>query len=66
MGPGIFGAEAVAQEHFDCSADKLRRTDCALIAATLPNPKKYSSKKPSSYIRKRRAQILRQMRLMGK
>jgi monofunctional biosynthetic peptidoglycan transglycosylase len=66
MGPGIYGAEAVAQEHFGCSADKLRRTDCALIAATLPNPNKFSSKKPSPYMRKRRAQILRQMRLMGK
>lgn len=65
MGPGIFGAEAVAQEHFNRTAEKLRRTDCALIAATLPNPNKYSSKNPSSYMRKRRQQILRQMRLMG-
>ena len=65
MGPGIFGAEAVAQEHFHCSAQKLRRTDCALVAATLPNPNRFSSKKPSPYMRKRRTQILRQMRLMG-
>ena len=66
MGRGIYGAEAVAQEHFNCSADKLRRSDCALIAATLPNPKKFSSKNPSPYMLKRRKQILRQMRLMGK
>ena len=38
MGPNIYGAEAVAQRHFGCSARKLRRSDCALIAATLPNP----------------------------
>ena len=65
MGPGIYGAEAVAQEYFSCSANELRRQDCALIAATLPNPKKFSSQNPSSYMRKRKKQILRQMRLMG-
>jgi monofunctional biosynthetic peptidoglycan transglycosylase len=65
MGPGIYGAEAVAQEHFGCSANELRRQDCALIAATLPNPIKFSSKNPSPYMLKRKKQILRQMRLMG-
>ena len=65
MGPGIYGAEAVAQEHFDCSALKLSRQDCALIAATLPNPNRFSSKNPSPYMLKRRKQILRQMKLMG-
>ena len=66
MGPGIYGAEAVAQQHFGKSANKLTRTDCALIAATLPNPNKYSSKHPSNYKRRRQSAILRQMSLMGK
>lgn len=65
MGPGIYGAEAVAQEHFNCTASELTRSNCALIAATLPNPNKFSSKNPSPYMLKRRKQILRQMRLMG-
>lgn len=65
MGPGIYGAEAVAQEHFNCAASELTRSNCALIAATLPNPNKFSSKNPSPYMLKRRKQILRQMRLMG-
>lgn len=38
MGDGIYGAEAVAQQHFNRTAKELTRTNCALIAATLPNP----------------------------
>ena len=66
MGLRIYGAEAVAQHHFGKSADGLTRSDCALIAATLPNPKRYSSKNPSPYMRRRQNDILEQMRLMGK
>lgn len=66
MGPSIYGAEAVAQQHFGKSASKLTRSECALIAATLPNPNRYSSKKPSNYMRRRQSAILKQMQLMGK
>lgn len=66
MGPSIYGAEAVAQQHFSKSASKLTRSECALIAATLPNPNRYSSKKPSNYMRRRQSAILKQMQLMGK
>jgi monofunctional biosynthetic peptidoglycan transglycosylase len=66
MGPGIYGAEAVAEQHFNKSAAVLTREDCALIAATLPKPLEYSSKKPSAYMIKRRGQILRQMKFMPK
>lgn len=66
MGPRIYGAEAVARQHFGKSADGLTRSDCALIAATLPNPKRYSSKAPSPYMLRRQSDILEQMRLMGK
>lgn len=62
MGPNIYGAEAVAQRHFGCSARKLRRSDCALIAATLPNPLRFSSLAPSGYIRKRQKKIEQEMR----
>lgn len=61
-GPGIYGVEAVAQENFGCAAEKLSRNQCALIAATLPNPRRFSSKNPSSYMRKRQSVILRGMR----
>lgn len=62
MGNGIYGAEAVAREHFGKKASELSRSDCALIAATLPNPRVYSSKHPSSYMLKRQRQIKQQMR----
>ena len=62
MGDGIYGAEAVAQQHFRRTAKTLTRPNCALIAATLPNPLKYNSKDPSSYVLKRQTAIMRQMR----
>lgn len=62
MGDGIYGLEAVAQQNFGCHASELSRSDCALIAATLPNPRRFSSKNPSPYMLKRQAWIKRQMR----
>ena len=64
MGDGIYGAQAVAEEHFGKNAAKLTRAESALIAATLPSPLKRNSARPSSYMLKRRQQILRQMRLI--
>lgn len=64
MGDGIYGAQAVAKHHFGCTAAELSRSDCALIAATLPNPRRFSSKTPSEYIVKRKYQIMHQMRFI--
>ena len=65
MGDGIYGVDAVAHEHFNCDASQLTRLQCALIAATLPNPRRFSSKHPSSYMYKRQRQIKRQMGFIG-
>lgn len=62
MGDGIYGVEAVAQSHFGCSAADLSRSECALIAATLPNPRRYSSLHPGPYMRSRQSWIQRQMK----
>ena len=62
MGDGIYGAEAVAQWHFGRSASELTRPNCALVAATLPNPVKFSSKEPSPYMLRRQTAIMKQMR----
>jgi len=64
-GDGIYGADAVAEEHFHTDALNLSKAQCALIAATLPNPRKFSSKSPSSYMLKRQARILREMRYVS-
>ena len=65
MGPGIYGVSAVAKHHFDnIPASELTRADCALIAATLPNPLRFSSLKPSKYIRQRQNRIQHEMRFI--
>ena len=66
MGEGIYGAEAVALEHFHVTAKQLTRSQCALIAATLPNPRRFSSKSPSAYMLKRQQRILHEMRFVKK
>lgn len=60
-GDGIYGIDAVAHRHFGTTAGELSRADCALIAATLPNPRRYSSKYPTPYVYKRQKQIKAQM-----
>ena len=62
MGRGIYGAQAVAKTNFNCSASELTKSQCALIAATLPNPLKFDSANPSVYMKKRRRAILREMK----
>lgn len=64
MGEGIYGASAVAKYHFDKTAKELSRADCALIAATLPNPRKFSSKAPSKYMKARQRKIQHEMRFI--
>lgn len=61
MGDGIFGIEAAAQQYFNKPAANLSRTEAAMIAACLPNPKKYSVKPASVYVLARSLFIQRQM-----
>jgi monofunctional glycosyltransferase len=61
MGKGVFGIEAAAKQYFNKSANKLSRREAAMIAACLPNPKKYIVKPPSRYITQRYPWIMRQM-----
>lgn len=62
MGDGIYGADAVAEYHFNTTADKLTKAQCALIAATLPNPRRFNSAHPSGYMLKRQSRILHEMK----
>ncbi|WP_297329426.1 monofunctional biosynthetic peptidoglycan transglycosylase [uncultured Bacteroides sp.] len=66
MGKSIYGAQATAKIKFHTTAAKLSAGQCALIAATLPNPIRFDSARPSSYIQRRQAQILRLMKLVPK
>lgn len=64
MGKGIYGAQATAKYKFHTTAAKLTKAQCALIAATLPNPIRFDSARPSAYMLKRQQQILRLMNLI--
>jgi len=64
MGNGVYGVDAVAKHHFNKDAEGLSRADCALIAATLPNPRRFSSKAPCGYIRLRQRKIEHEMRFI--
>ena len=66
MGDGIYGAEAVAQEHFGCHAKDLTRNQCAMIAITLPNPIKFNSASPTNYMYRRQSWCIRQMKWLGR
>ncbi|MBE6260937.1 MAG: monofunctional biosynthetic peptidoglycan transglycosylase [Prevotella sp.] len=64
MGDGIYGVDAVAECHFSTTADKLTKAQCALIAASLPNPRRFNSAKPSGYMLKRQSRILHEMKFV--
>jgi monofunctional biosynthetic peptidoglycan transglycosylase len=60
-GEGMYGVEAASQHYFKKSAAKLNRQEAALLAACLPNPRKWSPTRPTAYLMKRQAWILRHL-----
>ena len=62
MGDGIYGAESVARHHFGKTAQTLTRSECALIAASLPNPFVFSSKSPSKTTLRKQHRIEKEMK----
>ena len=65
MGDGVYGAEAAAQEYFGKSCRKLTKSQSALIAACFPNPRRWTPRKPTKYIKHRQYLILKNMRRLG-
>jgi len=63
MGDGIYGVQAASQTYFNKDALQLSKSQSALIAACLPNPRKYSVSNPTSYLQRRKSKIVS---LMGK
>ena len=66
MGDGVFGIEAAAQKNFKRPAVKITRQQAAMIAASLPNPKRYAVAPPSRYVLARYPWIMRQMNNLQK
>lgn len=65
FGPGIYGAEAAAQHFFHEPAVRLTRPQAALLAAVLPNPRRFLASAPSRFVEQRREWIEGQMQALG-
>jgi monofunctional biosynthetic peptidoglycan transglycosylase len=65
FGPQVYGAEAAARTYFGRPALRLTRPQAALLAAVLPNPRRFSVAAPSRYVRRRADWIQQQMRALG-
>ncbi len=61
----VFGAGAAATRLFNTSPDQLSRQQCALLAAALPAPRRYSVTAPGGYMQNRQGWILGQMQQLG-
>lgn len=66
MGDGIYGAEAATQTYYHKPCKSLLKGEAALIAAVLPNPRKWTPKKPTAFIYRKQGVILYNMRNLGK
>jgi monofunctional biosynthetic peptidoglycan transglycosylase len=61
MGDGIFGIEMAANKYFNKPAKSLSKQEAAMIAACLPNPKRYKVKPASPFMLSRSKRIMQQM-----
>ncbi len=65
FGDGIYGAEAAAKAYFGKPASQLNERESALLAASLPNPRKLRADQPSPYVLQRVEWIERQVHQLG-
>ncbi|MFT2007857.1 monofunctional biosynthetic peptidoglycan transglycosylase [Pontibacter sp. 13R65] len=65
MGDGVFGVEAACQKYFKRPAATVTRQQAAMLAAVLPNPIRYSARRPTPFVLQRRSRIARAMGRLG-
>lgn len=63
---GIYGAEAAARHYFGKPASLLTRDEAALLAASLPAPKRLEADRPNAFLLERQRWILVQMDNLGR
>jgi monofunctional biosynthetic peptidoglycan transglycosylase len=61
MGKGVFGIEEAARLYFRKPAKRLTFSEAAMIAASLPNPKRFTVKPLSTYVSRRYPWVMQQM-----
>jgi monofunctional biosynthetic peptidoglycan transglycosylase len=65
FGDGIYGAAAASEAFFGKPASALDGREAALLAAVLPNPKRYRVDQPSAHVLRRVVWIERQVGQLG-
>ncbi|MGI9246530.1 MAG: monofunctional biosynthetic peptidoglycan transglycosylase [Steroidobacteraceae bacterium] len=65
FGRGTYGVQAASRRFFHKDANRLSRSEAALLAAVLPSPGRFKAQAPSRYVQRRQAWIQRQMGLLG-
>ncbi len=61
MGDGVYGIEAASRAHFGVPSANLTTAQSALLAAMLPNPRRWNPREPSRRLRWRQLHILREL-----
>lgn len=57
-GDGIYGIEPAAQKYFGKSASELLPEEAAILAAMIPNPRRYTPTRNLKFLEKRKADLL--------
>ena len=65
LGPGVYGAEAAARRYFAKPAARLSGREAALLAAILPNPRRWSPARPSRFLEGRVRTIATRIEQLG-
>lgn len=65
FGPRIFGVGSASRVYFHKSPSRLSLSEAALLAAVLPNPRRFDLENPSDYVRERAKDIEQQVATLG-
>lgn len=65
FGSGVYGVESAGQKFFKKMPSELNRVEASLLAAVLPNPKKFNVASPSPYVYERALNIRFSMNALG-
>lgn len=57
-GDGVYGIESAARKYFDKAASDLLPEEAAILAAMIPNPRRYTPTRNLKYLEQRKAEIL--------
>jgi monofunctional biosynthetic peptidoglycan transglycosylase len=58
IGPGVYGVEAASQRFFRKPAHLINPYEASLMAAVLPNPRRFRVDRPSNYVMRRQRRIM--------